>query len=1051
MAELSAKSVSSCESWEARPSNGEGAASASPSFEADATKSALRANLSEPGNRDVFRQLVENIREVFWVSNIPKNHVVYISPGYESIWGRTCASLYASPKDWLEAVHPEDRERVQTAAFSKQASGQYNETYRILRPDGEVRWIHDRAFVVQNENGVADRVVGVAEDITTRKLAEDALREAEANYRGLFENAVEGIFQTTPEGRYLSANPALARMLGSASPEKLIASITDLGHQLCVHPETRPALLKRLETENFVRGFENEIYRKDRSKIWVSVNMRTVRDASGKILYYQGTSQDITKRKEMEEKLLMLGHAVQSTTEPISITDLENRFTFVNRAFEAAHGYSEAEILGKTPEILHSPRNSPQVMSEILRGTRNGGWRGELLDLRKDGTEFPVHLSTSVIKDQSGRAIGLMGVAQDITAQKGKEKQDLAFLRVGQRLNLATTPGQAAEIIFRTACELFACDAGTAYVYCPKQGGMLRVLTADGANHCGSLSEPSGLLREPSPLMRRAIKTGACLLTRPEEFAEAGDLVLQRRGNNAAGCAMVVPIHSGGELFGVFSIESDQAKAYNEADLIITQALADYCGGALQRIKMVDPLRESERKLRLIAENTTDVIFAFNMQRQLLYVNHAIQDLTGYTFEEIQELGFINWIHPDDEARMLQHWEELYLGKSHSDVEFRLITKDGQQKWCSSTWGPLYDERGRQIGVQGRERNVTQHRLAEAARRQLAAIVENSQDAIFSCGLDGRMVSWNRAAERIYGFTAAEAIGKSVSILLLPDCAANLMGILDDVAGGKTLDNHEVIHRRKDGSTAPVSLTVSPVCEEGGKVTGASVIARDISQRMQLEKEVLESSMGERRRIGHELHDGLGQFLAGISLRAKALEQTLSQEGLPQRRDAAELTALLSNAISQTRSLARGLDPVEVENRGLIIALQDLAAETEKLFGVRCLFGCHVSEIQVNGQVGLAFYRIMQEAIHNAIKHGAAQRIQAELKFGDGYLCLEIQDDGAGFDTDAPGKGGGMGLRIMNYRARSIGAGFKVIGQPGQGVRIECRWPAQDTRTASPQ
>jgi PAS domain S-box-containing protein len=244
------------------------------------------------------------------------------------------------------------------------------------------------------------------------------LKEAEAKYRGIFESAQEGIFQTTPDGRYLSANPALARMLGYDSPEELLASVTDIGRQLCVRPGSRDEFKRCLEKEGQVREYENEIYRKDGSTIWTRVNARVVRDATGAVLYYEGTSQDVTERRKAQAQLAILAHAIESTSEMICITDLEDRFTFVNRAFEVAYGYAPGEILGKTPGVLFSPKNPPKLMAEILAGTRAGGWRGEVIDRRKDGTEFPVFLATSQVRDRTGRLVGLMGVAQDITARK---------------------------------------------------------------------------------------------------------------------------------------------------------------------------------------------------------------------------------------------------------------------------------------------------------------------------------------------------------------------------------------------------------------------------------------------------------------------------------------------------------------------------------------------------------------------------------------------------------------------------------------------------------
>lgn len=123
-------------------------------------------------SEELFRQLAENIREVFWLSNPEKTRIIYVSPGYEDIWGRTCASLYASPRSWLDAIHPEDRNRVLTAATTKQVSGQYAEEYRIVRPDGSIRWILDRAFPIRDASGQVYRIAGIAEDITERKRAE---------------------------------------------------------------------------------------------------------------------------------------------------------------------------------------------------------------------------------------------------------------------------------------------------------------------------------------------------------------------------------------------------------------------------------------------------------------------------------------------------------------------------------------------------------------------------------------------------------------------------------------------------------------------------------------------------------------------------------------------------------------------------------------------------------------------------------------------------------------------------------------------------------------
>jgi len=131
------------------------------------------------GSEERFRELAENIHEVFWITDPAKSEILYISPAYEKIWGRSCASLLATPTLWLDAIYADDRSRTEQAVRNKQAAGSYDEEYRIVRPDGAVRWIHDRAFPVRDAAGTVLRIVGVAEDITSRKQLEEQFRQAQ--------------------------------------------------------------------------------------------------------------------------------------------------------------------------------------------------------------------------------------------------------------------------------------------------------------------------------------------------------------------------------------------------------------------------------------------------------------------------------------------------------------------------------------------------------------------------------------------------------------------------------------------------------------------------------------------------------------------------------------------------------------------------------------------------------------------------------------------------------------------------------------------------------
>jgi PAS domain S-box-containing protein len=187
----------------------------------------------------------------------------------------------------MSFIHPEDRDFVlRTFNSSVKEKKPYSFYYRVLRPDGDERIIHSRGYIVSDEDGDPLRVFGATQDVTERKQAEEALREAERKYRDIFENAGEGIFQSMPEGRYIAANPALARMYRFASPEELIHSRQDISLQVYVDPTRREEFKRQLEEHGAVRGFEHEVFRRDGSRLWISVNARAVRDEQGAIQYY---------------------------------------------------------------------------------------------------------------------------------------------------------------------------------------------------------------------------------------------------------------------------------------------------------------------------------------------------------------------------------------------------------------------------------------------------------------------------------------------------------------------------------------------------------------------------------------------------------------------------------------------------------------------------------------------------------------------------------------------------------------------------------------------
>jgi two-component system CheB/CheR fusion protein len=245
----------------------------------------------------------------------------------------------------------------------------------------------------------------------------------------------------------------------------------------------------------------------------------------------------------------------------------------------------------------------------------------------------------------------------------------------------------------------------------------------------------------------------------------------------------------------------------------------------------------------------------------------------------------------------------------------------------------------------------------------------------------------------------------------------------------------EVTGRRKDGSVFPMDLSVSEVrLDERRLFTG---FVRDITDRKRLEEEILTASDAERRRIGHGLHDGLGQHLAGIELMSQVLEQELEGKSKAAAAQAGRIAQHVREAISQTRMLARGLSPVSVESNGLMSALHELASTISGLFRIKCAFQCPEPVLVPDNTVATHLYRIAQEATNNAIKHGKASNITITLNNKLGMAELEIRDDGKGFSKPSL-DGDGMGLRIMKYRAGIIGGALEIRPEKGGGSTVTC-------------
>jgi diguanylate cyclase (GGDEF)-like protein/PAS domain S-box-containing protein len=338
---------------------------------------------------------------------------------------------------------------------------------RVLMPSGETIIWENTANPLRDIRGNIAGCIEIVRDITRRKQEEQALRVSEEKYRSIFENAVEGIFQVATDGHFISANPAMARIYGDASPEETIARITDI-EQVYVDHRERRRYHDLLEKYGTVNNFESQFYRKDGAVIWLSINARTVKDGAGKTLYYEGTVEDITQRKNAEQRLLESEEryrtAIENSNDGVSLVR-GSHLIYVNQKFLEIYGYEKPdEAVGRNIDFTVHPDDRRIVIERNLRRQRGEQVisKYEFKGIRKDGTTVYIEISTTRIIFHEEPAT--LAFHRDVTKRKMLEQKLQAisitdeltglynrrgfFILSLQQLKLARRTGKNALLFF---------------------------------------------------------------------------------------------------------------------------------------------------------------------------------------------------------------------------------------------------------------------------------------------------------------------------------------------------------------------------------------------------------------------------------------------------------------------------------------------------------------------------------------------------------------------------------------------------------------------------
>jgi PAS domain S-box-containing protein len=580
----------------------------------------------------------------------PDLPVIYCNPAFEKITGYDRSEIVGRNCRFLQGPDT-DRAALDRIRVALQEQHDCKVVLKNYRKDGTPFWNEFTISPVRDSSGCVTHFIGVQADITDRKQAEEALQQAETKYRSIFENATEGIFQTAPDGRYLSANPALARIYGYDSPAELIAKCS--AAELYADRARRDEFTAEITKTGSLKEFESRVYRQDGSTTWISENVREVRSSSGELLYYEGTVAEIADRKQAEAALrdreYWLKTAIDAMPDAIVLRDSEGRWLIANDCALKLLGWETADYQGKTTAELAAAATAR--VREILlawQETDATTWKARSITSRSQTIPLPTggsnwfEVRKVPLFNPDGSRKGMVVAGRDMTQEVEAE----AALR-------------DSEQRFRAIFERSAIG--------------MAVATPDGTAIATNPAFQAMLGRSESELRGTSIDAWA----HPEDARADRQLRQQLASGSQSACQIEQRyLHKDGSIrwgrLSAWAISSSQGTPH-----LILEMVEDITDRKLAESALV----QNEAKWRSLILNSSDIITILDASGRIVYESPSLETVLGYEPEELTGQMVLDYFHSDDIPAIVSSYEKLLANPADPiALEGRFRRADGS--WC---------------------------------------------------------------------------------------------------------------------------------------------------------------------------------------------------------------------------------------------------------------------------------------------------------------------------------------------------------------------------------
>ena len=731
--------------------------------------------------------------------------------------------------------------------------------------------------------------------------------------------------------------------------------------------------------------------------------------------------------------------------------DPQYRFTYANAALLSLltqYGVDAAGVFGKKAFDVLPDAKDTSLGKALVQSMKER----EPIDLEDHFPPFDRWFHARFLPTRDG-SVSLF--ALDITEQKLAEQavtrraNELAVLYgFADRLNRSLSVSEVYDEALDTIIKALNCDRASILLF--DDEGVMSFVASRGLSDAYKRAVTGHSPWKQGEKDARPMGTDDVANSDLDEHLKA---VILGEGIGALG---FIPLLSNEVLIGKFMVYFDQPHVFTSQEFEVALTVGYQIAIGVERTRTQDALRENEERLRLATQTGKVGVWDWDIRGNKISWTESVYAMHGVTHDEFDGSveGFAALIHPDDSALVNDRIQMALSGEAPYEVEFRVAKPHGGINWLFTNAMVLRDASGpyRMIGA---TIDITERKLTEQELAKAAAIVDSSLDAIVSKDLNGIITSWNRGAEKVFGYTSDEVIGKPITIIIPEDRLGEEQEILARVRRGEPTDHYETIRRRKDGTPLEISLTVSPVRDAEGRVVGASKIARDITERRRADAAVrdreimhrlVDAQEAERHRIARDLHDHLGQQLTALRLKLESIRSKSSDPLV--LAEVIETQNYASRIDLDINYLAWELRPTELDNLGLADSLSSFVREWSKTYGIEAEFhssknknGRYDAELETN------LYRIVQEALNNILKHAGATSVNVLLEQRDDLLVLIIEDDGKGFKPGTRrtngSSGSGLGLIGMRERTALLGGTLEIETRPGEGTTVYARVPVR--------